>query len=97
MAISCTGRQCQLGVPSVRRFAQPGRDTDVLLHRRLNEGEPGAHGLFRVMLMRLGVTEIGGNAIAWGDRDEAAEPTNHLRAAAVVIDNDGSQILGIQL
>ena len=72
------------------------READVELRHRVNECEPGAHGSLRVMLMRLRVTEIGNNTIAGGGRDDAAEPTDYLPAAAVIIGNDGAQILGIQ-
>ena len=67
---------------------EPGRDPDPHvqgragrgdeLRRRLDDGEPGPHGALGVMLVRLGIAEIGEHAVAHVFGDEAAVALDQL-------------------
>jgi hypothetical protein len=48
------------------------------------------------MFMRLGVAEIGENAVAHVFCDEAAIALDQFSAAAVISGNDAPQVLGVE-
>ena len=85
---------------------EAGRDPDARLEgrtsgssglrNRLDRIEPGANCALSIMFMRVGVTEIGENAIAHVLGDEATVALDQFGAAAVMGSNDASQVLGIE-
>ena len=72
----------------------PGGDPDPHLQRRagggfelrrgFDDGEPGLHGSLGVMLVGLGIAEIGEHAVAHVFGDEAAVALDQRRAAAMI-------------
>ncbi len=64
---------------------------------RLHDAEPGAHRAFRVVLVRLGIAEVGQHAVTDVARDEAVETLDDLRAAPVVGVHDLAQVFRIEL
>jgi len=60
------------------------------LRHCLDQGKPGTDGVLRIMFMRLGVAEIGENAVTHILGDEAGIALNQFGAATVIGGNDAS-------
>src|SRR5215472_269226 len=66
------------------------------LRNRLDKIEAGANRALSIMFMRLGVAEIGENAVSPVLGDEATMVLNQFGAAAVIGSNDASEVLGVE-
>ena len=85
---------------------KPGGDADAHLQRRAGRGcelrhrldqrQPGAHGALGVMLVGLGIAEIGQHPVAHVLGDEPAGLGDLLGAAAVIGADDLAHVLGIE-
>src|SRR5262244_2902594 len=85
---------------------EPGGDPDPHLqgrtgmrreHRnRLDKIEPRANGALGVVLMRLGIAEIGEYAVAHVFCDETTIALDQFRAAAVISADDAPQVFGVE-
>src|SRR5215475_5215527 len=86
---------------------EPGGDADAHLQRnasgglkplhRLDEGEPSANSALRIMLVSLGIAEIGQYTVAHASGDEPAIALDQFGATAVVIGDDRSKVLQIEM
>ena len=98
-----------LGRPRADEVAnhhEPGRDPDTHLQgragrggelrHRLDEGKPGPHSALGIILVGLGIAEIGEHAIAHVLGNESAIALDQHRAAALIGANDLAQVLGIE-
>ena len=85
---------------------EPGRDPDTHLQQntgggldlqhRLDQGKPGPHRALGIVLMGLGIAEIGQHSVAHVLGDEAAGLGDEIGAAAVVCADDLAHILGVE-
>ena len=84
---------------------QPGGDADAHLMAaladleradRLDHRQRGAHGVFGVGLVRLGIAEIDQHAVAHVFGDEAVEARDHAGRAFVVGGDDVAQVFRIE-
>jgi hypothetical protein len=79
--------------PHLQRQASIGGE----LRNRLDQTEPGANSALGIMFMRLGVAEIGKNAVTHVFCDKATIALDQFGAAAVIGGNDAPQVLGSSL
>ena len=85
---------------------KPGRDPDTHLQgrsgrggelrHRLDEGKPGPHGALGIILVGLGIAEIGEHSVAHVLGNESTVALDQHRAAALIVTNDSPQVLGIE-
>ena len=85
---------------------KPGGDADAApaterrqrsrARRRLDQGKPGLHSVLGVMLVGLGIAEIGQHPVAHVLGDEPAGLGDEIGAASVIGADDLAQILGIE-
>jgi len=85
---------------------KPGRNADTHLQgragygrelrHRLNQRKPGKHGAFGVMLVGLGIAEIGQHTVPHVLGDETAGSGDEIGAAAVVRADDLPHVLGVE-
>jgi hypothetical protein len=71
-------------------------ETDVELSHRVDHRKPSVHGSLRIVLVSLGVAEIGEHAIARKGCDHPAERSHNVRAPSVVIRKYNTQIFWIE-
>ncbi|MGA7489125.1 MAG: hypothetical protein WBW74_19555 [Xanthobacteraceae bacterium] len=90
----------------VANHDHPGRNADTHLQRRAGRGcelgdcrderEPGLHGALGIILVGVGIAEIGEHAVAHVLGDEPAVALDQRRAAAMIGADDPSHVLRIE-
>ena len=78
------------------RTCSCGADVRLEIGDGIDQREPGARCLLGIVLVGLGITEIGEHAIPHVPRDDALAPRDDLRDAGVIGADDRAQILRIQ-
>ena len=66
------------------------------LRHRLDQRKPGLHGAFGVMLVGLGIAEIGQHPVAHVLGDETAGLGDEIGAATVIRTDDLAHVLGVE-
>jgi SAM (Sterile alpha motif) domain-containing protein len=92
------------GADQIAYHHQPGGDADPQLQRsrrlELTDGthqrQAGSDSLFRVVLVRLRVTEVDEHAVAHVLGDEAVEAAYRLCCAGVIAADDLAQVFGVE-
>ena len=64
--------------------------------RRLDDGNPGSNGALGIVLVRLGIAEIGEHAVAHILRDKPAIALDQLGAATMIRADHPVQVFGIE-
>ena len=78
--------------PHLQRNAGGGRE----LRRRLDQGKAGLHSVLGVMLVSLGIAEIGQHPVTHVLGDEPAGLGDEIGTAAVINSDRLAQILGVE-
>ncbi len=75
------------------------RNVDLSMEMRhgLDQHEPGAHRLLGVILMRVGIAEIGKDAVSHMSGDVSLVTVDHLGDAGVIRSNHLPHVLRVQL
>jgi len=98
---------CRSCSDQVADHNEAGRDADTnlqgrtgirgKLRNRLDQTEPGANSALSIMFMRLGVAEIGENAVAHVFGDKPAIALDEVGAAAMIAAYNPTQVFGVKL